>query len=57
MRYAIDAGKIKNALNWKPRHTFEEGLAKTIRWYLEHEDWISNITSGTYLDYYEHQYG
>ena len=57
MRYAIDAGKIKNALNWKPRHTFEEGLAKTIRWYLEHEDWINNITSGTYLDYYEHQYG
>jgi len=56
MRYAIDAGKIKNALNWTPRHTFEEGLAKTIRWYLEHQDWISNITSGTYRDYYKHQY-
>ena len=55
--YAIDAGKIKNTLNWTPRHTFEEGLTKTIRWYIDHQDWVSNITTGTYLDYYKHQYG
>ena len=56
-RYAIDAGKIKNTLNWTPRHTFEEGLTKTIRWYIDHQDWVSNITTGTYRDYYKHQYG
>ena len=56
-RYAIDAGKIKNTLNWTPRHTFEEGLTKTIRWYIDHQNWVSNITTGTYRDYYKHQYG
>jgi len=56
-RYAIDAGKIKNTLNWTPRHTFEEGQTKTIRWYFDHQDWVSNITTGTYRDYYKHQYG
>ena len=56
-RYAIDATKIKTALKWTPRHSFEEGLSKTIRWYLDHQDWVSNITSGTYKDYYELQYG
>jgi len=56
-RYAIDTGKIKNTLNWTPRHTFEEGLTKTIRWYIDHQDWVSNITTGTYRDYYKHQYG
>jgi len=56
-RYAIDAGKIKNTLNWTPRHTFEEGLTKTIRWYIDHQDWVSNIITGTYRDYYKHQYG
>jgi len=56
-RYAIDAEKIKNTLNWTPRHTFEEGLTKTIRRYIDHQDWVSNITTGTYRDYYKHQYG
>jgi len=56
-RYAIDAGKIKKTLNWTPRHTFEEGLCKTIRWYIDHQDWVSNITTGTYRDYYKDQYG
>ncbi|MBL4825253.1 MAG: dTDP-glucose 4,6-dehydratase [SAR324 cluster bacterium] len=56
-RYAIDATKIKTALNWTPRHSFEEGLTKTIRWYLDHQEWVSNITSGTYQDYYVRQYG
>ena len=59
-RYAIDAGKIKNTLNWTPRHTFEEGLTKTIRWYIDHQDWVSNIlpehieitTNTNTVDYY-----
>ena len=56
-RYAVDAGKIEKALKWTPRYYFEQGLAKTIRWYLDHQDWVKNITSGTYQDYYERQYG
>lgn len=56
LRYAIDANKIKTELNWEPSVTFEEGLAKTIDWYLENEDWLKNVTSGTYQDYYEKQY-
>ena len=56
-RYAIDAGKIKNTLNWTQHHTFEEGLTKTIRWYIDHLDWVSTITTGTYRNYYKHQYG
>ena len=55
-RYAIDAGKIEKALKWTPRYSFEHGLAKTIRWYLDHQDWVKNITSGAYQDYYERQY-
>ena len=55
--YAIDASKIKAALNWVPHHTFEEGMTKTIRWYLDHQDWVSRVTSGTYRDYYKRQYG
>ena len=56
-RYAINAGKIKNTLNLTPRHTFEEGLTKTIRWYIDHQDWVSNINTGKYRVYYKHQYG
>ena len=56
-RYAIDASKIKKDLNWTPSHSFEEGLNETIRWYLDHSDWINNITSGEYRDYYLRQYG
>lgn len=56
MRYAIDATKIKNELGWTPSITFEEGLEKTVDWYLENEDWLNNITSGNYQNYYQKQY-
>lgn len=57
LRYAIDASKINKELGWKPSVTFEEGLNKTIDWYLNHEDWLKNVTSGKYQAYYERQYG
>ncbi|MEO9534275.1 MAG: dTDP-glucose 4,6-dehydratase [Crocinitomicaceae bacterium] len=56
MRYAIDANKIKNELGWVPSLEFEEGLDKTIQWYLDNEEWIDNITSGDYQDYYKEHY-
>ena len=56
MRYAIDATKITNELGWKPTTTFEEGLEKTVDWYLENEDWVKHVTSGDYQRYYEQQY-
>ena len=56
MRYAIDATKIQNELGWKPEHNFEEGLEKTIDWYLTNDKWLKNVTSGDYLKYYEQQY-
>ncbi len=55
-RYAIDATKLNKELGWKPSVTFEEGLAKTIDWYLEHEDWLKNVTSGAYKEYYAKMY-
>jgi dTDP-glucose 4,6-dehydratase len=55
-RYAIDASKIERELGWKPSIQFEEGLAKTIDWYLENETWIENVTSGEYRTYYKNQY-
>lgn len=55
-RYAIDASKIEAELNWKPSIQFEEGLSKTIDWYLENEDWVAKVTSGEYRTYYENQY-
>jgi dTDP-glucose 4,6-dehydratase len=55
-RYAIDATKLENELGWKPSIQFEEGLSKTIDWYLENENWIQNVTSGAYSSYYESQY-
>ena len=54
-RYAIDANKLKNELGWEPSLQFEEGLAKTIAWYLSNEEWMDNITSGDYQRYYEQQ--
>lgn len=57
LRYAIDAKKIGEALGWKPSVTFEEGLEKTIDWYLANEKWLSEVTSGAYQSYYEKQYG
>ena len=56
MRYAIDASKIKAELGWEPSLQFEEGLEKTVDWYLQNEDWLNNVTSGTYQDYYSKQY-
>jgi len=56
-RYAIDANKLKKELNWEPTVTFEEGLAKTLDWYLENEKWLNNVTSGSYQDYYKKMYG
>jgi len=55
-RYAIDANKIKDELGWTPSVTFEEGLSKTIDWYLENEEWLNHVTSGAYQHYYEQQY-
>ncbi|WP_264531357.1 dTDP-glucose 4,6-dehydratase [Flavobacterium sp. N502540] len=56
LRYAIDASKINKELGWKPSVTFEEGLEKTINWYLNNEEWLQNVTSGSYKDYYHKQY-
>ncbi|WP_316632826.1 dTDP-glucose 4,6-dehydratase [uncultured Flavobacterium sp.] len=56
LRYAIDASKINKELGWKPSVTFEEGLEKTINWYLNNEEWLQNVTSGSYKDYYQKQY-
>lgn len=55
-RYAIDASKIESELGWKPAETFESGIRKTVCWYLEHQDWVSNITSGKYREWVERQY-
>ncbi len=57
LRYAIDSGKIQKELGWKPSLDFEEGLAKTVDWYLENEDWLREVTSGAYRQYYAQQYG
>lgn len=56
LRYAIDANKIKSELGWEPSLQFEEGLEKTVDWYLENEKWLDDITSGNYQGYYENQY-
>jgi dTDP-glucose 4,6-dehydratase len=56
LRYAIDATKINRELGWKPSVTFEQGLEKTIEWYLSNEEWLKNVTSGEYAKYYEKQY-
>jgi dTDP-glucose 4,6-dehydratase len=56
LRYAIDANKIENELGWTPSLQFEEGLEKTIDWYISNQKWIENITSGSYQNYYNYQY-
>ena len=56
LRYAIDASKINTELGWKPTVTFEEGLEKTIDWYLSNGDWLQRVTSGAYQEYYSKQY-
>jgi len=57
LRYAIDASKLKNELGWEPSLQFEEGLEKTVRWYLENQDWLDKVTSGDYMNYYKEMYG
>jgi dTDP-glucose 4,6-dehydratase len=56
-RYAIDASKIERELGWKPAETFESGMRKTVRWYLDNQDWVKNVTSGAYRDWVGKQYG
>jgi dTDP-glucose 4,6-dehydratase len=55
-RYAIDARKIERDLHWRPQETFESGIRKTIRWYLEHDEWVEEVTSGSYRQWIEKQY-
>ena len=55
-RYAIDASKLERELGWKPSITFEEGLEKTVDWYLENQDWVEKVTSGEYQEYYQKMY-
>ncbi len=56
LRYAIDSTKLQNELGWKPSLKFEEGLERTVDWYLANEEWLQNVTSGDYQKYYEQQY-
>ena len=56
LRYAIDSSKLKNELGWEPSLQFEEGIEKTVKWYLDNQYWIDNITSGDYEKYYEEMY-
>jgi dTDP-glucose 4,6-dehydratase len=56
-RYAIDAGKLESQLGWRPQRTFDRGLAETVRWYLDHTEWVAQVTSGAYRRYYEKMYG
>jgi len=57
LRYAIDSSRIETELHWKPAHRFEEGLALTVDWYLENQEWMEHVTSGAYQSYYSKQYG
>jgi dTDP-D-glucose 4,6-dehydratase len=56
LRYAIDSTKLKNELGWQPSLQFEEGIEKTVKWYLENQEWMDNITSGEYEKYYSEMY-
>ena len=55
-RYAIDADKIRNELGWEPKYTFETGIKETIQWYLDNQDWMNQVKSGEYQQYYEKMY-
>ena len=57
LRYAIDSSKLQSQLGWNPSLKFEEGLEKTVDWYLANDEWMSGVTSGSYKKYYEKQYG
>jgi dTDP-glucose 4,6-dehydratase len=56
-RYAIDARKLERELGWKPAETFESGIRKTVMWYLDHQDWVCNVTSGAYREWVSQHYG
>ena len=56
LRYAIDSSRIRNELGWQPETTFEEGLAKTVQWYLDNTEWLEHVMTGEYEKYYEQQY-
>ncbi|WP_319525772.1 dTDP-glucose 4,6-dehydratase [uncultured Desulfosarcina sp.] len=56
-RYAIDAAKIEAEIGWQPEETFESGIRKTVQWYLDHSEWVANVTSGAYRDWIETNYG
>ncbi len=56
LRYAIDSTKLQRELGWEPSLQFEEGIEKTVRWYLDNQDWLDNVTSGDYLEYYSKMY-
>ena len=56
-RYALDCSKIASDLGWRPKVCFEEGLEKTVKWYLENQDWVESVITGEYLTYYERVYG
>jgi len=55
-RYAIDSSKIMNAFGWKPSVTFEEGMEKTVKWYMDNSEWMNHVTSGDYMHYYDNMY-
>ena len=56
LRYAIDSTKLKNELGWEPSLQFEEGIEKTVKWYLDNKEWMDRVTSGDYQDYYKKIY-
>jgi dTDP-glucose 4,6-dehydratase len=55
-RYAMDASKIERELGWRPLETFESGIRKTVQWYLENEEWVRDVTSGSYRQWIETHY-
>ena len=57
LRYAIDPTKIETELGWKPKYNFESGIKETIKWYMDNQEWMDDVTSGDYLKYYELMYG
>ena len=56
LRYAIDSNKFHREMGWLPSLTFEEGIEKTVRWYLDNQEWMDNVTSGDYQKYYDDMY-
>ena len=56
LRYAIDSSKLQKELGWEPSLQFEEGIEKTVRWYLDNQEWLDNVTSGDYQKYYDNMY-